>query len=103
MFGVYKAGLKRYTPIGFGWEYAHRRPLRQVTPTKARNFFPKAIVPGCKKQHSKESAFFEDLLIATAAIAATHSVVQQRNAGRSPIPVAPNNTDPPSDLGRFKV
>jgi transposase len=24
MFGVYKAGLKRYTPTGFGWEYAHR-------------------------------------------------------------------------------
>jgi hypothetical protein len=71
MFGVYIARLKRYALTGFGWEYAHHcsfHMLRQC-------FFWKACVPGCKKQHSKEYDFLDDLLIATAAIAATHTVV----------------------------
>ena len=44
-FSVYKAALKRHTLDGLGWELAHKRALKAVTPEKAVNFYKKAGAP----------------------------------------------------------
>jgi hypothetical protein len=86
MFSVYKAGLKRFTFQGCGWQAAHILALQEVTPQKALNFFRKCDVPGC--EDGKEDSDSDDDLefaavlqaISTSVSVAVHHVEARKQA-----------------------
>jgi hypothetical protein len=68
MFSVYKAGLKRFTFQGCGWQAAHILALQGVTRKKVLHFFRKCEVPGC--EDGKEDSDLDDDLEFAAVLQA---------------------------------